>query len=813
MVENFPGRKYNFSHIKLLVVSILFLSGCTVVRKYQKDKPFVYNNIINLTIDDVTPDEKVIIRSRLNTQLDDSSKVRTKDVAFVLHYIDKPPVFDTGAARQSAENMQVSMVNLGYYNAATNYTFTIDSANKKNQKKVITTYNILAGKRTLIDTFAYLLYKPELQQIALQTKDKSYLQKNSPVTKAAISNESGRLVDLFRNNGYYKFTAEELRFTGDTSIEALTTISDDPFEAFRLLAIANEQRNTPTIKLALHLNNTNDSTRLNKYYIDNIYILPDYVPGDVYNDSALSEHIINNYIIRYHKKMFSDKLLANSVAIKKGGIYRQEDYYKTLNSFYKLGVWENPGIDIIEKKGTNLLDLVIKLIPVKKFGFEGSIELSYSANSATTSGLSATNSGNLLGVSGNVSVLNRNLKKQAIRMTNGVRAGVEFNTRKRPGSTLLNSNEIGYTNSILIPKFVTPSRHINQKKLLTQQTFINTNISQINRINYFNQQIFNTGFGYNWTNKANRNWTYRPLNVDFRRLYNRSPAFDATLATFPFLRYSFNTALVMGQTISFSSAFINPRNPKKQHTFKFNIEESGLLWGRLKPVLSNGTKQNFLGKYLKEFIKTDIEYTHTISHPKSALVFRIFTGVGVPLSKTDTTLPFFKQYFGGGPNSMRGWPVRGIGVGAQKLLAYNSENTFNDRTGDIQLEGNAEYRYNIAALFSNAVTLKGALFVDAGNIWNFKNTKTDGNIDSAQFKFKNIYKQLGVSAGTGFRLDFSYFLIRFDIGFRFKRPDIIENNGWQIPDVSFKNLFGNNLERRRWRYENFNFTIGIDYPF
>ncbi len=398
-------------------------------------------------------------------------------------------------------------------------------------------------------------------------------------------------------------------------------------------------------------------------------------------------------------------------------------------------------------------------------------------------------------------------------MTNSVRAGVEFNTRRRPGNSLLNSNEIGYSNNILIPGFITPFRKINQTKLLTQQTFINTNLSQINRINFFNQQILNTGFGYSWSNKANRSWTYRPLNIDFRRLYNRSASFDATLQTFPFLRYSFNTALVMGQTLSFSSSYINPKYPKRQRTFKFNVEESGLLWGRLKPVLSNAGKQNILTKYLKQFIKNDVEYTYTVSHPKSAVVFRLFSGIGIPTSASDTTLPFFKQYFGGGPNSMRGWPVRGIGVGAQKLLPYNIENTFNDRTGDIQIEGNAEYRYNIAPLFSNAVTLKGALFVDAGNIWNFKNTKTDGSIDSTQFHFRNIYKQLGVSAGTGFRLDFNYFLIRFDIGFRFKRPDISTNNGWQIPNVNFLNLFGNNTERRRWRYENFNFTIGIDYPF
>ena len=195
-------------------------------------------------------------------------------------------------------------------------------------------------------------------------------------------------------------------------------------------------------------------------------------------------------------------------------------------------------------------------------------------------------------------------------------------------------------------------------------------------------------------------------------------------------------------------------------------------------------------------------------------MFRLFAGVGIPLSKSDTTLPFFKQYFGGGPNSMRGWPVRGIGIGSQPLATFdNNRSFFNDRTGDIQLEANTEYRYNIAPLFSNAVFLKGAFFIDAGNIWNYKNTKTNGAIDSTQFKFQNLYKQLGISAGTGLRFDFSYFLIRFDMGFRLKRPDITENNGWQIPNITWKHLFSNDVINKRWRYENFNFTIGIDYPF
>ena len=166
---------------------------------------------------------------------------------------------------------------------------------------------------------------------------------------------------------------------------------------------------------------------------------------------------------------------------------------------------------------------------------------------------------------------------------------------------------------------------------------------------------------------------------------------------------------------------------------------------------------------------------------------------------------------------MRGWPIRGIGAGGQQLVGYSRE-LFNDRRGDMQIELNAEYRYDIARIIPNLLTLRGAVFVDAGNVWNLRNSKTDGTTDSTQFKFKNLYKQMGLSAGTGFRLDFNYVVIRFDLGFRFKRPETSYiNDGWKLPSVGFNDFFGKLFsggeENRKWRYENFNFTLGIGVPF
>lgn len=796
-----------------ILFSLAVLPGCIVVQKYQKNVPFVFKNNIKLNATGASKDEQVIIKSKLYTQIEDSAKVIVKDKFFVFHYITNPAIFDTNAVAQSAFNMHSLLLNLGYYHPEIYYSFDTVTR-KKTQKRVSVTYDVKTGKRTLIDTVAYLFNQPDLEALALSTKKNSLLQPNTPVSKSGIIDETNRLVNVFKNNGYYKFTSDQIRATGDTTIAALTSVSEDPFEQLRLLAEANEKRNKPTIRLGFQLNNVQDTNSLQKYYIKDIFVIPDFSPGDKYTDSSLQVRTFKNYTAKYHDKLFKFSMIGRNLAVKKDSVFRQSDYFKTINDLYKLGVWESPTIDIIEQKDTNLLNLVVKLVPLKRYAFEGNIEMSYSANNATNN-ITSSASGNLLGLSANLSVTDRNLARSAIRMTNGIKAGVEFNTSHRNSSgTFINSNELSYSNTLLFPKFIFPLGGYNTRKLITNQSFINTNISLINRIDFFNQQVFNTSYGFNWTNNEKHLWSLKLFNFDYRRLYNRSKSFDSTLEENPFLKYSFNTALVMGSGISYSLAKANPRNPKLVTNFTVNFEESGLLWDLLKEKNKSPQNGNFFNKYLKEFIKTDIKYVYTINHPKSALAFSAFAGVGIPLSKADTTLPFFKQYFGGGPNSMRGWPVRGIGVGGQQLAPYESKGIrFNDRTGDIQLEGNAEYRFNIAPLFSNAVLFQMALFTDIGNIWNFKNTRPDGGIDTTQFKFKNLYKQLGVSSGVGFRFDFSYFLIRFDVAFRFKRPDVLEDDGWQFPDINFKNLFGSSYDNRLWRYENFNATIGIGYPF
>lgn len=826
-----PLNKYwFFEQSKFVVLLFLFFSSCTVPKKFPKGKPFITKNNIEVKGGNFSKEERASLKQRLNAQLDDSSRIQTIDKYFIRHIIVNPPAYDSNSAAKSVRNMETSMMHLGYYKAKAG--FWADTIQAGEQQRVHVNYTVEINKPTLIDTFQYIMRRPDLQKIAIENIEKTLIKEGKPVTKAAVLGEINRIVDLYRNNGYYKFTAEELLMRGDTTVAALTTITDDIFEQLRLLAEAQAARDSPTIKLALVLKTPKDSSKLKPYYINNIYFFPDYRNGDSINSNNLTVRYLSrkrcetckpdtNFIMLYHKDLFRPRFLIRNMFLRKGSLYNQNDFYKSLNSYARAGVWQSTNIVVQEvkpKDSVQKIDLLVQLIPAKKYGYEASLEASYSASSNTNS-VTAANAGNLLGLSGNISFLNRNLNKEGIKMTNSLLAGIELNFRPDSANkkNLINSNEISYTNNISFPRFIFPFVKFNtDKRFISTESFITTKFSYINRINLFNLQSFNLGLGYSGITKKNRTWTFRPLSFEFAKLYNETDSFKKTLTENPFLRYSFNTSLVAGSSISYRINKVNPRHSNRQHSLKINVEESGLIWGRL----------GILKQYLKQFVKADAEYIYSANRPKSAIVFRIFGGVGIA-SKKDTTLPFFKQYFGGGANSMRGWPVRGIGRGSQPLAPYGSS-TFNDRTGDIQLESNFEYRYNIAQIIPNSLVLKGALFVDMGNVWNFRNSKPGGGTDSTQFVFKNLYKQLGVSAGTGFRLDFNYFIVRFDLGFRFKKPDVSKNDGWQIPAINFNNMFRrgerlpdplnpgstyNDNRYKKWRYENYNLTIGISYPF
>lgn len=830
-------KNINLKNTVSFLIYVLLVSGCSQVKnifnypkknQYSTTKPFLFETSIELKGGKFTKDERKSITQRLYTQLHDSSRVLVKDKFFIFHPVIKPPLYDTSYSNQSAANIKYVLLHLGYYRAKESYkddTTTISitkyhfpfSFRKEIQKRVSVKYTLDAGPPTLVDTFSYRLKKPDLQQLALQSKSKSYILQSKPVTKIEVQSEISRLTDTFRNNGYYKFTTDNLKVRGDSTIDLLTNISDDPGENIRLLAEANEKINKPTVKLVMVLNPASDSTSFKRYYINNVFIYPDFASVDAIGGGIFKEITDSSgNTIRYHNEIIKKDFLLRFNYLKKGNLFRKEDYVKTVNSFARLGVWQNVNIQLKENKDSaDNLDVIIQLLLSKKYGFEANLEVSYSTNTSTNSASIGT-TGSVLGFSGNLSLQNRSVWKRAIKMTHAFRAGVELNLNAKVGSgQLINANEISYNNTISIPKVPAfLNNYFNKKKNLTaQQTFFSTSLAKTNRIGLFKLNTLGFAVGFEFRNKRNQTFTFKPLNIEYTNLYERSATFDSTLIANPYLRYSYNSALVIGYSFGFSENHFSKKNNNKIISTKINIEQSGALFPFI--PLAN---ISFLKKDLRQYVKFDIERTSTVKYSKSEIAVRYFVGLGAPIGKSDTTLPFFKQYYVGGPNSMRAWPVRTLGPGSKSLASFNSP-SFVDRTGDIRIEANVEYRRTLFQIIPNSLTLKWALFADVGNIWNARNTVPGGGFDSAQFKWNanSFYKELGVTAGTGFRFDFNYVLLRLDFGFRFKRPDLSEHSGWKAPSIGindfYDKLFRRDEESRKWRYENFNFSIGLSYPF
>jgi len=824
-------RRLRLTFIKntgCFLISGLLLTGCAQLKQtftypkknqYDASKPFLYDNRIEFKGGRFSKDEKVNLVQRLNGQLNDSSRVNKGSKFFLFHPISFPPAYDTAYSNRSAASMKGLMRHLGYYAATAEVK--ADTVEFKKQRRVTVTYRVEAGPPTLIDTFSYKLRVADLQRLADSSRQSSLIRHGSPVTKTDVLGEINRLVELFRNNGYYKFTADDLRMRGDTSIAALTAVSDDPFETLRILAEAEKKRDSPTIKLALVIDPAADSSRLKQYFIHNTFLYPDYRGDNTAGKNFFTDTLQGQYFIRWQDSIVKKAFLLGQLRMKKGDLFRQDDLTKTINNLSRLGIWQNVNVQLLEnKQEPGKLDMIVQLLPSVKYGFETKIEASYSANSNTNS-VSLANAGNLLGLSGNVSLQNRNAGRQGIKITHALRTGVELNLNVRPNAeNFINSSDVGYNLTLAAPSFFMPKNlqhYFNRKKkldnLYSKQSFLSFSATNTNRIGLFKLNSFGLSAGYEWSPKANKTFSLKLINIEYSNLYNRSEAFDSTLSKNPFLRYSFNTALVMGSSFGYSSIRYFPKHPNRTLAFKLNIEQSGWFLSALS--LNN---ISFLNKDLRSFIKTDAEAVYTINRRKSALVFRGFLGVGIPIGSSDTTLPFFKQYFGGGPNSMRAWPIRGIGPGSKQLAPYNQPG-LSDRTGDLRLELNAEYRKDLMQIIPNTLTLKWALFTDIGNVWNLRNTVPGGGYDSAQFRFKNLYKEIGMNVGTGFRFDFNYVVLRFDLAFRVKRPELLENNGWKLPSIGFDDLFdklfkrGPNDEFRKWRYENFNFTIGLNYAF
>ena len=803
---------------KLLLLISLVISACGV-KNYPKQTPFVYQNNIEIKEKYWNKEDKKILIGKLTTQLDDSMQVKIKEKIILLKQVVNPPSFDTIAANRSKRNIEIYLKTIGYYNSNCQYEYKVDTV--RDQYRVTTNFRIDAGKPFTIDSIDYIFTDSinnhntqELQRICNLNRHSSLLSKNRIFNEDIISNELDRLTNLFRENGYFNFSRELLYVDADTVFLPLLNPALNPFERIKVLQEAYKRKENPTIRIQIKLYPFINPNQLLKYKIGKINFYTDYA-GVMADSNISSVSSYNNIYIKQNQVKFNPKYILAHNYLQPGNIVNIADINRTFDEFNSVGSWQfikvEPKTTLLKEQTNNdtpAIDFNFFMIPVKKYALSADLESVFNQTQQVAIGTA----GNLIGLGLNLGFRNKNFDRQGIVIAHTIRGGIETGIGQINEG--LQATELTYSNSITIPKLLGLGMNWN-KRFLYKRTLFNANLSFIDRnVNangLFRLTNIGASFGWQIRNKKDELITFRPAYIEFVNLYNISNSFQKQLDTTPFLRYSFSQGLVLGN-INFS--FIKPQpfgrgRANHNSSFRFSFEESGLLFGRLKNTIP------IFEKYLFEYIRGEIELKYEIKKPKTSWAFRMAAGAGYNLNDS-ANMPFFKQFTGGGPNSMRAWPLRSIGPGATPLEKREGRNQFFSRSGDMIWEANAEYRYNIATIIPSTFVIRGALFTDIGNIWNLPN-KTNQNNDTVVFHLRNFYRDLSVSAGTGIRFDFiGLFMLRVDVALRIKDPALPyseKNDGWRDPKVTLADIFSNEDVHSQWRYENFNLSIGINYPF
>ena len=762
---------------------VLFISSCGVVPKnYPRNKPFVYEYKINLE-GNFTGQQKKELVTKLENQLDDSIHVRTVR-KLVYRGINrpvliKPPIYDSANADRSVIFMRSLLRSLGYFKDTITYQKKIDTV-EKDQLRTTVAFDVKPGKEVRIDSLVYIIENPELQRLADSAMKNSLLKKRDPFAIAPISNELDRLVDLYRNNGYLRFGKEDLKVFWDTLELSLLDPTLNDFEQFEVLEKLKQRRDSPTVNLEIRLTPGYDDNKLKKFYIDSVTVYPDYnqdTIGYSRDTSIVRDLNGHNICVVQFRNTFKPKIFPSNIYLHQGDLYRQENYFKTINRFNLLGSWSLTSIDRTIKQDSGTADFTILLSPAKRFSLNTSLE--GSRNQTTISG-------NLFGIALNVGLLDRNARKAAIQTNTNVRFGIEFG--KNAGQPFIQTQQISFGHTIYFPRMIPDLKIIPAKWKERSRTVFSFNAANTERKDLYNLTTVNGSWGYEfqWNNKL---FSIRIPNIEYSYLKQRQQLKDL-IANNPSLKNIFTDGFIASIIPGFS---VTGGKKGNINNFSTNLEESGLFTG----IMHN----RFLDTNLYRFIKLDAQFTRKIQYSKTAIALRLFAGVGYELNSTvnplkKNSLPFFKQYFAGGPNSMRAWGIRKLGPGSV-IKDFTGSTGIPDRYGDVQLEANFEYRFH---LFNIAgIPINGAAFTDMGNVWLLKK---NAGLPEEVFSLGRLGKDIAIGSGVGARIDFGLFVIRLDVAYKVKDPSPSPvNAALQNKWFCYKLSTGSQ------------FQLGIGYPF
>lgn len=699
---------------------------------------------------------------------------------FLKYMAETPAIYDSMRTQRSAEAMKNYLINKkGYYNA------TVEVDEKTNFPKTEVEYIVDPKQRYKINSIEFFGDDKEVIDEMESISDRALIKPGDYIDASSFDLELTRLSLALQNKGYANFATNFISIKGDSSL------NNHGVDVFLELL--------PPLPDSFH----------QKYTIGEINVFTDFHREQ--DTSKLDLSLFNN--ASYHKQddnfLVKPRAIDNAIFLRPGNIYQRDARTKTRRKLSELGTYRFVTLNArLDEVHDSIINYDILLTPFQKkwvadFGWDFFI----SSTSQTSDG-----NNQVFGFSLNNQFKNRNFLGGAEQFTISSQGGLELQFNSADDISFIRSASLGMNAALEIPRqrnllgmrpLINVLGIVNnsnfQKFKENTTTTISAGFNYTNLVDNFSRSSINAAYSHNFKPNSTSRFVIRQLGLEYSD-YELAPIFRERIEDNPLLLRSFDDNLLTG--LFFRDVTYIYTKPVNQdgNSFAFiaNFEWSGMetfLTNKLYNAITGNTgdwKLNNNIEFAKYFrLELDPRFYEYFSE-KTSFAARAYFGVIVPFSSSEAA-PFFKQFSVGGPNSLRGWDQKELGPGSYSgaILGGVDNQTF-FQTGDIKLEVNLEYRFDLFYVF------EGALFLDAGNVWTLKeNTERPGAKISSDF-----VDEIAVSAGYGIRFDFDYFNIRFDFGYKLRNPFPLQDTGkhWYSWDAIKRQKFGN-------------FQVAVNYPF
>ncbi len=686
---------------------------------------------------------------------------------------EAPVLLDSIKIRKSKELLTNYAQNKGFFQA-----WVSDSVVIKKQKATVI-YTVHRGPAYYIDSIKYDIRNPVINFYVESNIQRTKLKNNMKYDLFKLDEERTRLTEIMKNNGYYLFLKDNIYYSADTLADSgQTHITMKVKEPDLTFTIDNDDDRTNALD-TIHF------TKHKKFKIRNIYVVPNFLFNE---EDIISADTVKykdyTYIFYNGKHNYSPKVISQNIFFEKDQYYSSTNEIKTQKALSELRNFKYINIEFkfhFTDKKDDQLDCIINLSPMPKQG------LSAEAQGTTTAGN--------LGVSISAGYANKNLFKGADFFDFRIYAGAEISilnltdTSNVDQVSSFNTFEIGAQTSLLTNKFLFPIRIDKVAKWVKPKTRLSLGFNFQTRPDYF--RIVGSGtFGYEWSSSARIKHILNPAEISYV-FVKKTQAFEDYINSigdqFVLNTYIPHYIQASSYTFLYNSLELNLR--KDFIFFRGNVQIAGNILSLISKV-GNDVPDNagyhtvFNNVRYSQYFRAELDLRYYLHpHKYHSFAFRAFLGIGVPYGNSKV-MPFEKAFFIGGSNDLRAYLPRTMGPGA--YLDTNAKRV--DQVGDMKILINAEYRGKIYRF------IEGALFADFGNIWllNPDPDRTGGQISW------HFIEEFAFGAGAGLRLNFGFFIFRFDVAFPLRDPRLPYGSRWVIT----------NLKPDMVRY-----NIAIGYPF